>query len=343
MSRGPDDMKPRVAWRRYVDHRRTEATTGTVKTYHYRLKQFVEWCEDQPIESVSELNGWDFETYQTARRGDGLAATTLAGEMQTLKNFIEYLERIELVEDGLAERVHIPNVDAAEQSSDKKLDTDQAQKLLNYYRNSDEDFGSRRHALFEVLWFTAARIGSIRALDLRDVYLDEQYIDFKHRPKTGTPLKNKSKGERPVGVPREVCEAIQAYIEGDRWRKRDDYARQPLFTTREGRGSLSALRCYTYTATLPCLFGPCPHGSERAACGFLEPYEASKCPSSRSPHQIRTGSITWQLDCGLPPEVVSKRVNASQRVIKRHYDKATALEEMENRRRPHLDRLELES
>lgn len=66
----------------------------------------------------------------------------------------------------------------------------------------------------------------------------------------------------------------------------------------------------------------------------------SKYPSSRSPRQVRTGSITWQLNRGIPIEVVAERVNTSVRMLKRYYDQPTRLEELEERRREHVDELE---
>jgi hypothetical protein len=60
------------------------------------------------------------------------------------------------------------------------------------------------------------------------------------------------------------------------------------------------------------------------------------------PHQIRRGSITWQRDLGIPPAVVTERVNASTDVIKLHYDAASPREQMERRRRPFIDNLEIE-
>ncbi|PSQ49959.1 hypothetical protein BRD19_02380 [Halobacteriales archaeon SW_7_65_23] len=99
-----------------------------------------------------------------------------------------------------------------------------------------------------------------------------------------------------------------------------------------------------YQATVPCLHTDCPHGRKRETCEFLEDSynNASKCPSSRSPHQVRTGSITWQRNCGVPADVVSRRVNSSVRVIEEHYDKPDEVEEMEKRRRQYIDRLDID-
>jgi hypothetical protein len=94
-----------------------------------------------------------------------------------------------------------------------------------------------------------------------------------------------------------------------------------------------------YLGTLPCLHSPCPHGNDPETCDYVDYSKASKCPSSRSPHQVRTGSITWQLNRGVPIEVVAERVNTSVRTLKRHYDQPTKREELEERRRQYVDRL----
>jgi hypothetical protein len=54
---------------------------------------------------------------------------------------------------------------------------------------------------------------------------------------------------------------------------------------------------------------------------------------------VRTGSVTWQLNRGIPVEVVAERVNTSVRTLKRPYDQPTKREELEKRRRQYVDRL----
>ncbi len=339
----PSELSPREARQRYIDRRRTELTEGSISTYHYRLKLWVEWCEEQDIETVGDLSGWIFDEYEAMRSGEDLAASTLHSEMETLKDHVEYLERIEAVEDGLSEKINVPDVPQDERSRETKLDTDDAVQLIRHYRDSETDYGTNFHALLELAWHTGARLGALRGLDLRDYDSGEQYVEFVHRPQTDTPLKNKTHGERVVSLRREVCDAIDSYVRNERPDAHDDHGRQPLFATiQRRRPSKTTFRTWAYRATMPCVAGGCPHGYDPDTCEFRSHTHASKCPSSRSPHHIRTGSITWHRDCGFPREVTAERVNASQDVIDEFYDKATKMERMQLRRRPHLEKLQIE-
>lgn len=335
------NLSPREARDRYLDHRRTEASASSVKSWRYRLKHFVEWAEERDIDGMADVTGWTLEEYETYRRGADVSSATLNGEMQTVKNWLEYLARIGVVDDDLAEKVHVPQIPDGEESNDELLEQEEARRLIQSFRNDPERFGTAKHALLELLWFSGCRIGAARALDLRDYYSDERYVTFRHRPDSDTPLKNDRKGERAVGLPESVCEVLDYYVKYHRQSVHDEYGREPLFTTTTGRPHENTLRTWTYLATQPCLHSPCPHGEERDTCEYVHVHHASKCPSSMSPHRIRTGSITWQRDCGLPAEIVSERVNATLEVIEKYYDQATERERLEKRRRPYIANLEL--
>lgn len=336
------DMSPREARERYLNHRRADASESSVRSWYYRLKRFVEWAEEQGVETMDEVSGWTLDEYETHRRGQSISSSTLNSEMQTLKNWMEYLARIGVVDETIPEKVHVPEIPEGEESNDEMLEHGTAIALITNYRNSPGQYGSTNHALLELLWFTGARVGSVQALDLRDYSSEDQYVMFKHRPDTGTPLKNNKRGERAVGLPRTVCDVLDRYIAQNRTDAHDDAGRQPLFTTAQGRPAENTYRVWSYLATQPCLFRDCPHGKQRDTCEYVHVHHASKCPSSVSPHRIRTGSITWQRDCGIPAEIVAKRVNASLEVIEDYYDKASELQRLENRRRAYVENLELD-
>ncbi|WP_136688341.1 tyrosine-type recombinase/integrase [Halorhabdus amylolytica] len=351
MSRRPDptELSPPAAVQRYLRRRKPDSTEQSIHGWEYRLKLFVEWCESVGITEVGQLEGYDLDEYYEIRSAD-IAPATLEGEMWTLQMFLEFLEDIEAVNDGLSEKVRIPNLDPEDRSNDTKLATEDAQALLAYYRDDPEAYGTRAHAYLELAWYTGARQGGLRALDLRDVELGENpYVEFLQRPNTGTPLKNKRAGERPVGLTHETADVLQEYIAEHRYDVHDEEGRQPLLASAQGRPTPNTIRVWSYLATQPCLHGPCPHGKARETCLWTEYSHSSKCPSSRSPHQIRTGTVTWLLNQGWPPEDVAERVNASVSTIEQHYDKADPerrrqrlRDRMEDRRRPLLNDLEIE-
>lgn len=328
----PSELPVRDAVQRYLRRRRSDATESSVKSWKYRLKIFVEWCEGVGIETVGDLRRYDLDEYNDLRSGK-IAPATLEAEMWTLKTFTRYLdEQLGAVEEGLYEAVRIPDLDPEDRSDDVSLRRDAAVALLDHYRSDPADRATRAHIFLELAWFTGARQGGIRALDVRDVNYEDGFVEFHHRPDTGTPLKNKLRGERPVGLPDEVMGHLQEYVREKRYETSDEHGRLPLLASTKGRPTPNTIRNWSYMATQPCIHSPCPHDKERETCDWIDYSQSSKCPSSRSPHKIRTGSITWQLNIGFPPEVVAERVNASVSVIEDHYDWATREERWQRRR-----------
>lgn len=202
---------------------------------------------------------------------------------------------------------------------------------------------SAHHVLLELAWFVGARSGAIRGLDVRDVDTAAGTVRFVHRPETDTTLKNGRDGERLVGIPDATAAVIDEYVRGQRTEVIDDHKRRSLLTTTQGRPGKTTIRQWGYYATAPCRAVDCPHDRFRQSCGWFNRSDGAQCPSTLSPHRVRTGSITWQLNQGLSVEVVAKRVNASPEVIRKHYDVATADEEFHQRRTQSVDRLSMES
>lgn len=333
--RDPGVLSPRDAVSRYLRRRQSDATERSVDTWHYRLKLFVEWCEGVGIGRIGDLQPYDMDEYYEIRSAE-IRPATLEGEMWTLKKFAEYVDQLGAT-DGLRDSVRIPDIDDDDRVDDTKLRTEAALMLLDHYRDDSSWFGSRQHVVLELAWMTGARQGGLRALDLRDFHDDERFVEFVHRPETGTPLKKKRDGERPVGLPEQTVDAIAWYVEHKRDDVRDEYDRQPLLTTQRGRPTRGTIRNWMYLATQPCNHSECPHGKDRETCEWVHQLRASKCPSSRSPHPVRTGSITYQLNLGFPAAVVAERVNATVETIKQHYDHADR-EERRQRRRDRMER-----
>lgn len=335
----PQDLSPAEAVDRYLAQREADATERTLRSYRSRLETFADWCESNGIDRLGELTPFAIDEFQMDRHQAETAVTTTRGRLATLQVFLKYLDGLGAIDEGVVDAVEVPQLDRHEAADRTRLDPAEADRLLAHYRDDPATFGTAHHAVVELLWWTGARLGGIQALDLDDYEPDEARIRFRHRPDTGTRLKNGREGERYIGLSQDVIDALDHYIARERYDKRDEHGRRPLFCTRQGRPSETTLRFWSYLGTQPCVYGPCPHDREPATCSYRERNHASKCPSSRAPHHLRTGSITWQLNRGLTVEQVGARVNASPDVIREFYDAADDLEQFEERRSVAVDRL----
>ncbi|MFB6179554.1 MAG: tyrosine-type recombinase/integrase [Halorientalis sp.] len=337
----PRSLAIEEAYQQFLKAKKLEYTDETLRDYETRLRQFVQWADgEDDLESVGDITGWHIEQFKLFRQGQDLAPTTMKGQMATLKRWLDYLVSIDAVDDTLPYKVNIPTLEQQEETDDTMLAPESAEALLDYYRNSRVQYASEEHTALELFWYTGARLGAIYGLDLDDYDSEDQLVEFHHRPDSG--LKKKLNGERAVGLPGEVCAVLDTYISEVREPGRDKTGREPLFCTPSGRPSPSTIRNWIYHATIPCVTDPCPHDRDERRCEWTERNKASQCPSSRSPHQIRTGSITWQLNRGLTFEQVGERVNSDPDTLRRYYDKASNREKLEQRRREHLKKLDFE-
>jgi len=223
--------------------------------------------------------------------------------------------------------------------SDSTLDPDRAVEIVDYLGRYE--YASTRHVIVLLLWHTGCRIGGLRALDVGDVDLDGDRpradgpaIHFVHRPDQGTPLKNKEKGERWNAISGHVAQVLKDYIDGPRNDLTDDYGREPLVTTRWGRVSPSAVRDTLYRVTRPCWRDePCPHDRDPEDCEATNHAHMSRCPSSRSPHDVRSGRVTAHRLSDEDRSLVSDRMDASGEILDKHYDRRSSRQKAEQRRR----------
>jgi integrase len=339
MSNDLSPITPDAAMDYYLDARRYDLRETTLRTHKARIGSFVDWLKEQDIHNMNEVDLQVVHAYRVYKREDnGESSTcndvTMQGQVSTIRRFLDHLTDIDAVREELPERIRLPNVEG-DGSSDVMLDKARANAILDYLR--EFRYASQQHVTLLIMWRTSARRGGVRSLDLEDFDPEERALCFRYRPKQGTPLKNGERGERDVSLKPHVSQVIEDYIRSpDRHQVTDDYGRDPLITTKHGRPSVTTYQNWIYRVTRPCVIGePCPHDYEPPTCEFMKTEKASGCPSSVSPHAVRTGSITAHRDSGTPREIVSDRGDVSEKILEQHYDKASKRQRM-RRRREHL-------
>ncbi|MFP8954845.1 tyrosine-type recombinase/integrase [Natrialbaceae archaeon A-arb3/5] len=340
---GLEPITPIDAVEMYHDAMKDEHAASTCKAEKHRLQAFTQFCDEEGINDLTNLTGRDLFKYRTWRReGQGddrepVKLVTLKGQLATLRRFLRFAANIDAVPPEMYEQVTLPTMKNGEDVSDTTLKPERAITILDYLEHAQP--GSRDHIVVLLLWKTGARTGAVRGLDLRDLDLDGNHprvsgpaVQFVHRPETGTPLKNQEKGTRWNRISEKTARYLEDYIEYHRNDVTDDHGRNPLITTRYGRPVGNTFRKVLYRVTRPCWRGePCPHDRDIAECDATELEHASKCPSSRSPHDLRSGRVTYYRREDVPRRVVRDRLNASEDILDRHYDRRSDREQAEQR------------
>lgn len=327
-----EPIEPSRALDLYLKDKARECQQSTVRSHRSRLGFFVDWCEEQGIENLNDLSARDIHEFRVWRRED-LNVTSEKTQMDTLRVFIEWCETIDAVQTGLFKKIKSPVVPDGGNVRDTTLTAKRANGILDHLTKFE--YATVEHVTWLILAETGMRMGGAHGLDVGDYHSesDHPHLTLVHRPETDTPLKNGPKGERPVGISGEACEIIDDYLGTRRPAVTDDYDREPLLASSQGRLSKSTIRKYVYKWSRPCMVGQkCPHDRDPDECdAAVQLDQASKCPSSVTPHPIRRGYITRLLEAGVSVEVVSDRCNVSPSVIDEHYDVRSEEEKMRQR------------
>ena len=327
-----EPITPKEAVELYLNDRETELTRATINSHKSRLSHLVRWCDQKDISNLNTLTGRQLHAYRQWRRADGgLSPASEKTQMDTIRVFIRWLESIDGVEKDLHTKVRSPSLSNEDKSRDVMLEADRADQILEFLRKYK--YASREHVVLVLLWHTMMRSGAVHALDVQDFDSDDAYLKVRHRPQTGTSIKNADRGERLVALSTEVCTILTDWIEDRRPDVTDSHGREPLIASEQGRVHRSTIRrdCYRYTR--PCaLTNECPHDRKIEECDAADHDYSYECPSSLSPHAFRRGAITHALNAEIPEKAISDRANVSEGVLDQFYDSRSQQEKMEQRR-----------
>ena len=332
-------IRPKQAIADFLNEREGEVRKASHRNYRYTLQRFIAFCESHEIEYINDINGYDLKRFKVERREDGIKEVTLKNNLSTLRVFLRWCAEAELVDRGTADLVQLPplDIDESERTDDTVLNLDRVESVLDYLYKFE--YAHRRHAIFQFIWHTCSRVGTVVSLDVDDYYPKQGFIEIRHRPDTGTPLENGHVAERQVNISKEVCEVLDDYIQTHREIVTGENGRDPLFTTAHGRVTRNTIRKNMNAITRPChISNNCPHDRDLNECEATMVKKASRCPSSISPHPLRRSAITYHLNRDWPSEKVSERANVSGEVLDEHYDARTAADRR-NSREKYIDSL----
>lgn len=322
-------MKIEEAVNKFIVRKEPNWNGETSRSYQKSLATFEEFASENDIERLADLSRWQIGTYTEWLLGCDYSPVTVQAKQKKARRWLKWLEGQQLIEIGSHLAIEPLKLDDEEQTSSDILKPIEMRNFLDFYRSSTKWRGTRRHALLEVIAHVGARRSGLRALDLEDWDPEERTLTFLNRDES-TRLKGGDKHQRKVILSEKPAEILEIYTERERFNKGDN-DRRPLFTSRQGRPDKSTITNWIYRATMPCLMRECPHSRRRHSCEWTEQTTACQCPSSKSPHPARRGSITWQLNIGRSIEDVAVRAATTPGVIRRYYDRPDLDEDLRRR------------
>jgi len=307
---------------------------STLDNLKYSFTPFLEWADEQGLDNMNNLTPklvHDYKLYLQERRNGGYAPSTLEAYLCDFRAMVEHAESYGGVQRGLSDVITVPSPSGENSRKHIVLEESRAEAISEYLNKYE--YASRRHVEFQMIWDCGLRIGALRSLDMDDFVRDDPdfspHLRLMDRPNQGTGLKNGAKSERRVFVRPETEKVLKAWITDRRPEAADEFGRKPLLTTQYGRVSEDAIKKDMQRATAPCFLGnPCE--------GCNGDDHNKKCPEALSPHPIRRGAITRDLNEGMIPEHVSERYDTGVEVIRRHYDARGDGDKMRVRREAYM-------
>ena len=218
------DLQNAVAdWQSWLAER--HASKHTASAYGRDLAAFLGFLTDHlgaapGLDDLARLTPADFRSYLAHRAGIGIARSSMARGVSTLRNFFRFLERADRLHNPAIKTVRTPKLP---KSVPKALDEDDALAAISAAGEAYDEpwLAARDTALFLLLYGCGLRIGEALALTCGEA------------PK-GDSLRVLGKGrkERIVPVLPVVREAIAAYREICPF---SGHASAPLFVGARGK------------------------------------------------------------------------------------------------------------
>ncbi|MFC7059693.1 tyrosine-type recombinase/integrase [Halovenus salina] len=312
------------------------------KTYVRYRDTVNDFIQSQDVNELMEVTPREIGRWNQILQQRDYARTTRDGKLETLGVFIKWAEREwrityedgrEKLSDVISKKRDDLDVSNDEKSragdDDYRISSERAEEIIGHM--AKHDYASRQMVEFLLIYHIGCRKSALLSLNCGDIRPQKGIIEIRNRPEqAGVRLKKGNSGERDVNVTDGVIGVVMDYIKEHRTEPQG--GSDALLTSWAGRINESTL--YRDIAGLTKC-GDCTDNNGET----LTKQNASDCPESIGPHDLRRVAITTMRDKGLSWQIISGRVNAKVEMLKQHYDSPTYERAAERRKAEVIDAL----
>ena len=298
---------------RFLDHIRLSRTGSkdTEDAYRRDITRFINYLEEENIESFDDVTKEIFSTYITKLRsgdigGQPLSNSSYARNLSSLKSFYKYLNRSEGVENN---PVKFFKGTPARRKLPEYLTFEQMDAMLNSFDISDP-VQLRNRAMLEVMYACGLRVSECAGIELAKVNLKEGFLS----------VVGKESKERMIPFYPRCKKVLELYINDVRseiMQDKDEHG--ILFVNQKGKPISSR------TIQMVC---------EKAG-------EDADVPMHVHPHMIRHSFATHMLDNGADLRVVQELLGHENLTTTQIYTHVTQdrLQKVVNDAHPHAKKV----
>lgn len=263
-------------------------STHTIAAYRRDLRTFAEFAAEGAggvVDTVADLTLDVLREWLWARQQSGVAPSTIARHVATLKSFGRWLELRRLVAGNPASRLRAPK---APRTLPRVLSADQMGRMLQRAEHraaSGEPEHIRDLAVLELLYACALRVSELCGLDTAGVDLSARVVR----------VRGKGNKERVVPVGGPAARALESYL----------HLARPVLAT---RALTPHPQSVTPESTPALMLGNTGQRLNTSAVYRLVARELEDEPGSgpRGPHTLRHTAATHLLDGGADLRVVQE-------------------------------------
>lgn len=285
-----ESFTPSQAIEKFRQYKAKSVADSTMDAYDTKIgfiKEFL--TEEIEIEELTELTPVQAEGYETWREWEGtgdppLKPKTLKDDMYVYQEFLEHLSKLNAVSPDAYEIIEIPELKTGEGVDKTTLAPDRAATILVYLDRFE--YATLDHVTMRLLAKTGRRPCDIRAPDVDDFERchegedDIAKLTLRHRPETGTGLKEGKSHEAELKLSDETEAIIKHFISYHRPDVVDEHGREPLLATTHGRMSTSTIKAHSYKWTSPC-------AKDRPLPDEYDDHDPTECPASDDVKKLR--------------------------------------------------------
>lgn len=144
----------------------------TCSNYQRDLKQFLDYLQQQQIQSWDKVRYEQVSGYAAKRFRLGRKSRSIARALSSIRSFYQYLVRNHVVEHNPAREVSAPKAD---KPLPKTCDAESLQRLLTPAADEDE-LVLRDIAIFELIYSSGLRLAELVSIDLDDIDLAQKQL-----------------------------------------------------------------------------------------------------------------------------------------------------------------------